>query len=66
MNYKWALSGLPLAMVFAEDKADCITVLNRSREKENTDFICDLIAVHGCKNDQQQIYSPEKGQTALN
>jgi hypothetical protein len=53
-------------MVSAMDKADCITVFNRSREKENTDFICDLIAVHGCKNDLLQIYSPDKGQTALN
>lgn len=55
MNFIQAMFALPLTIVFAEDKAEYITALNRSRADDSTDAFCHFMAKQACKYLQQQL-----------
>jgi len=65
MNFIQAMFALPLTIVFAEDKADYISALNRSRADDSTHAFCNFMAVQACKYLQQQLDHYDRSQNGF-
>jgi Fic family protein len=60
MNFIQACFGLPLTLVFAEDKAEYIAALTASREADSTDIFCTFMAQQAVKYLSQQVDAADR------